>query len=855
MQENFNKPGRISYSMLWVSLGLGSVYWIVDAIITLLTSTNPTFLHTLLGIDNRGFWLRLIVCQCLFAIFGSHVHYTTKKLRESEEALREREEQYRLVSNNVPDIIYSLDGEGKIITINNAAFERYGYTEQEAKGKPFLDFVHPEDHEILINSFLKAMEDKRKFTTGLQFRIIDENGLSHWFELNAHARFDSNDLYTGEDGVLRDITDRKQVEEALRESEEKYRLIAENTADLISILDMNLRLIYVSNASMRLRGFTVEEATGQTLKQVLTPESMRLASAIFEEEMQMEASGTADPDRTRILELEQYKKGGSTIWVEVHLSFMRAKNGKPIEILMVTRDLTERKQAEKVLAKAEEKFRLITENMLDCVALMDTSGTYQYVTPSYRETLGYEQKDMIGITGFSLTHPDDLERIVRLYLEGIEKGWRETSYETRLRHKDGHYVSLEIRSHALNDPQGKIVGGVIAARDITARKQAEEEKRLLEERLQQADKMEAIGTLAGGIAHDFNNLLAGIQGYVSMTLMNLKENDQNYERIQRIQDQVQSGSDLTRQLLGFARGGRYEIKPTDINEILEKTSSMFGRTKKEISIQRKSAKDLWIVEVDRGQMEQVFINLYVNAWQAMPGGGDIYLETQNALLNGEQALFYSVKPGRYVKITITDTGMGMDEKTQERIFEPFFTTKEMGRGTGLGLATVYGIIKGHGGMIYVESEPGHGTTFTIYLPASEKEVKTEEIQVDEIVMGTETILVIDDEKTVMEVNKELLETMGYTVYAAGSGQEGLAVYMEKKDKIDLVILDMIMPGISGSVTFDRLRQINPEVKVLLSSGYSLNGEAQAIIDRGCNGFLQKPFKLEELSRKVREMFG
>ena len=282
---------------------------------------------------------------------------------------------------------------------------------------------------------------------------------------------------------------------------------------------------------------------------------------------------------------------------------------------------------------------------------------------------------------------------------------------------------------------------------------------------------------------------------------------------------------------------------------------MFGRTKKEITIHRKSGKDLWSVEVDRGQMEQVFLNLYVNAWQAMPGGGNIYLETQNEFLNDEQTFPYAVKPGKYVKITVTDTGIGMDEKTKEKIFEPFFTTKGMGRGTGLGLASAYGIIKGHGGMINVYSEPGHGTTFTIYLPASAKEVQKEAIPTEEIVPGTETILLIDDEEIVMEINKELLETMGYTVYAAGSGQEGLAIYMEKKDKIDLIILDMIMPGISGGITFDRLREINPNIKVLLSSGYSLNGEAQDIMDRGCNGFLQKPFLLEELSRKVRDMFG
>jgi CheY-like chemotaxis protein len=252
-------------------------------------------------------------------------------------------------------------------------------------------------------------------------------------------------------------------------------------------------------------------------------------------------------------------------------------------------------------------------------------------------------------------------------------------------------------------------------------------------------------------------------------------------------------------------------------------------------------------------MEQVFMNLYVNAWQAMPGGGEIYLKTEDVLLDEEQAVTYAIKPGKYVKISVTDTGTGMDEKTKDRIFDPFFTTKGMGRGTGLGLATVYGIIKGHKGMINVDSEPGHGTTFNIYLPASEREVVGEKTATRTIARGTETILLVDDEKMVLEVSREILEFLGYRVYAAGSGQEALAVYMEKRNEIDLVILDMIMPGISGGETFDRLRGINSGIKVLLSSGYSIEGQAQEILDRGCNGFLQKPFQLEKLSRKVREM--
>jgi two-component system, cell cycle sensor histidine kinase and response regulator CckA len=247
------------------------------------------------------------------------------------------------------------------------------------------------------------------------------------------------------------------------------------------------------------------------------------------------------------------------------------------------------------------------------------------------------------------------------------------------------------------------------------------------------------------------------------------------------------------------------------------------------------------------------MNLYVNSSEAISGNGDIFLETENIILNEKQSIPSLLKPGRYVKISVTDNGIGMDEKTRERIFEPFFTTKTMQRGTGLGLASVYGIVKGHGGMINVYSEPGHGTTFTIYLRASEKEVVKEKPLNRTVARGTETILLMDDEKMVLETGKELLESMGYTVYAVESPHEALALYEKETNKIDLVILDMIMPGISGGEIFNYLREINPGVKIILSSGYSLNGKAQAIMDRGCDGFLQKPFDMERLSGKIREI--
>jgi CheY-like chemotaxis protein len=290
-----------------------------------------------------------------------------------------------------------------------------------------------------------------------------------------------------------------------------------------------------------------------------------------------------------------------------------------------------------------------------------------------------------------------------------------------------------------------------------------------------------------------------------------------------------------------------------MNLLLENNSTMFGQTKKEISIHKNFQADLWAVEVDPNQFDQLLLNLYLNACEAMPGGGNLYLETANIITTTKIDLkTYQIRPGRYVKINVTDVGIGMDEQTRERIFEPFFTTREMGRGTGLGLAMVYGIIKGHNGYINVYSEKGKGTTFSIYLPASDKEITKQENDKITIVRGNETILIVDDEETVLQVMKEMSEALGYQVMFAGSGPEAIKIFEENRDRIALVILDIIMPNMGGGETFDHLRRINPKVNVILSSGYSINSEATKIMDRGCKEFIQKPISLNELSTKIRK---
>lgn len=380
-----------------------------------------------------------------------------------------------------------------------------------------------------------------------------------------------------------------------------------------------------------------------------------------------------------------------------------------------------------------------------------------------------------------------------------------------------------------------------------------EEEVQMQKKLVESEKFRALGQMASGMAHDFNNLLMGIQGTASLMLLDIDSSHPNYKRLKNMEKYIKSGADVTKGLLGFARGGQYEVKATDLNELTEKSSHMFGRTKKEIKIHKKYCKDIWTVEVDRGQIEQVLLNLCVNAWEAMPGGGELYTETKNVILDQDDVKPYGVKPGKYVKLSVADSGVGMDEETRQRIFEPFFTTKEKGRGTGLGLASAYGIIKHHDGIIKVYSEKNKGTTFDIYLPASEKELKKEKKLPEEVLKGTETVLLVDDEDMIMQVGKEILKAMGYKVLVAGSGKEAIEIYKKNKDKIDIVILDMIMPDIGGGEVYDSMKEITPNVKVLLSTGYSIDGQATEILRRGCDGFIQKPFNMHELSIKIREI--
>ena len=402
----------------------------------------------------------------------------------------------------------------------------------------------------------------------------------------------------------------------------------------------------------------------------------------------------------------------------------------------------------------------------------------------------------------------------------------------------------------------EITGIIGFALDVTDLRRAEEEKEKLQAQLMHTHKMQAIGTLAGGIAHDFNNLLSIIQAHVSFMLFDIDSEQPHHENLTGITKQVSRGSKMTQQLLGYARKGKYEVRPIHLNQLVEETLDTFSRTKREITIHRELAEDLSAIEADQGQIEQVLLNLFINSADAMPGGGELFLKTENTThRHMTKAKAYDPKAENYVLLTVTDTGAGIDEETQKRMFEPFFTTKEMGRGTGLGLASAYGIIQGHSGYIEVDSQKGHGTVFRIYLPASDKKVQKAYKAAEETIRGSETILLVDDEEMFLDAGSMVLKRLGYTVLQANGGRDAVEFYQANNDKINLVILDMIMPQMGGGQVYDRLKEINPLVRVLLSSGYSVEGQAQEILDRGCDGFIQKPFTQDKLSHSIRRVLS
>ncbi len=513
--------------------------------------------------------------------------------------------------------------------------------------------------------------------------------------------------------------------------------------------------------------------------------------------------------------------------------------------LVVLRDITEYRQTQLALADSEKQFKSLSENAPIVICTLDPRGAFTYVNPEWEKVLGHPRECIIGRHFSEFILPHHLEDYSQAFRKVRDKREIMAGLPIKLLHADGSRRFFSVSASPNLDATGKISNVICLLKDQTG-------ERELQAQLFQSQKMEAVGTLAGGIAHDFNNLLMGIQANVSLVRMETKRNDTCVERLGNIERQIQTGASLTRQLLGYARKGKYRPTLLSLNQLIQETLTAFGRTRKALTIHLDLFKDLPRIHADQGQMELVLLNLLVNASDAMPNGGVLTVQTGMRSVSSDKLQSLALAAGDYVHLQITDTGIGMDQKTQARIFEPFFTTKEMGRGTGLGLASVYGVVKNHKGAITVSSKPEQGTRFDLYFRATD-DVCVAPADPQQLHSGSGRILFVDDEPELLRAGTELIESLGYRVTGVDNGFDALRHLSESPNSFDLAIIDMIMPGMGGRELYGHIRRVSPDTRILLSTGFSGAPGTTDELSRNHRDIICKPYTAEALSQTISRM--
>ncbi len=796
---------------------------------------NPYTRHR--GVNKNGdvLWLETrgatINYQGGQAILANLLDITERKRAEDE--LRRQKSYFQQLFESSPEAILLVDEEDKTISANNGFREMFQYSIEDIRGRSANDFIIPEHlaeeasdltHRTLQGRVIRKESVRKRKDSSL----VD-------VEILGYPIFVDNRMI-GAYVIYRDISERKRAEHALKESEHRYRSLVDNLLCGIAIIQDG-KIVFANDWLVENSGYAHEELVGNSFDIFVHPLDKELSVAA--------ATGRFQGDMSIRPPVRVLTKNGEIRWTEA-LGAVIEYEGKPA-ILSCIIDITERMEAEKAFRESEDKYRSLFEETKDIVLITTPEGRFLDINSAGVEFYGYSSRtellrDLLAQDTY--VNPNDRKEVLgKISERGFVK-----DYELLLKRKDGQHRVALLTATAERDDNGTVVAYRGILRDITEAKQ-------LQQQFFQAQKMESIGTLAGGIAHDFNNILGGVLGYASFMKSKMTEGDSFFNYVDIIEKSAMHAAELTAKLLAFARGGRYDIKPLKLNRIVDETLQIIGRTfDKSIGIQTHLQDNLPTIEADTAQLQQVLINLCLNAADAMPYGGKLIIEAACETLTEQYVRTHvGAKAGSYVRLSVSDTGMGMDEETRKRIFEPFFTTKESGKGTGLGLSMVYGVVKNHGGFVHVYSELGHGTTFRIYLPISGKPERTETSELATPVGGDELILVVDDEKRIRSLAKDMLESFGYRILTAEDGVDAVKIYAQHKDEVGLVILDMVMPKMGGRETYLKLKELNPGVSVLLSTGYSQNGKAQEILDSGVMGFIQKPYQLHTLLSKVRSI--
>jgi PAS domain S-box-containing protein len=792
-----------------------------------------------------------------------------EETQQKNQAVRESEERYRRLVELTPDAI-AVHSEGQLVFVNTAGATLLGAaTPDELVGRSIFDFVHP-DYRETVRERLRVLTQERSAVPMIEEKFVRLDGTTIIAEVAAMPS-----TYKDKPAVqvvVRDITERKRAESGLRRSQQQYQTLVESVSDIVLSCDTNGRVTYINPAVRQVIGYAPEEMIGRLFRDFIHPDDIEVVRQLFLRRLQ----GDTRPGEFRIV-----AKNGAARFLQGSGQPV-TDEGKVVGITSILRDVTEQRRAEERLARiydvatryqGQELFDRAAAALAELVGMqythiaeLEEDGRHMRALSFYRR--GATERGSRYALESTPCERVITERQVRVYSEGVQElfphdaelsNWNIESYiGAPILGSDGEAIgivnALDERPREFTETEARIlqiVGQRVGAEIL--RQRQEDAQRKLQEQLLQAQKMEAIGLLAGGVAHDFNNILGGVLGYASFIKQLIKETDEIHPYINTIEMSARRAAELTQQLLGFARGGKYQTKPVSANRVIEQTVSLLeGGIDKSIQIQQHLQPDLWLVDADAGQIQQALLNICINACDAMPGGGRLTIESENIRGDG-RVLHPAAKPGHYITISISDTGIGMDHETQQKIFEPFFTTKEKSRGTGLGLAMVYGIVKNHGGYINVYSEVGQGSTFRIYLPALPGAAAKEEFsEVPEMAKGDELVLVVDDEDIIRNLCRDILSMLGYRVLLAENGRVATDLYRQRADEIALVIIDMIMPKMGGLETFLKLKEINPKVKAILSTGYSQTGRAQEILSQGVHGFVQKPYAIDELAKAIRK---
>lgn len=742
--------------------------------------------------------------------------------QRAEDKLKGKTEELELYFSTSLDLLCIADKDGYFRRLNPEWEKTLGYTLSELEGKRFLEFVHPDD---LDKTFAAASELKEQSEVlNFENRCRTKDGSYRWIEWRAHLK--GKLIYA----AARDITKRKEIEEALRESEERFRVLAEGAFEGV-LISRDGVILDANNVFCEMSGYQLEEFVGKNIQDIIQTD--------FKEITMFHAlSGNEEAYESAVIH-----KDGHVVPVQVKGKLI-PYGGATARIASI-RDISDRRKAEEV----QKRLATAIEQAAEAVLVTDVEGIIQYVNPATEKITGFNSQELIGQTTRVFKSGEHDSTFYKQLWDTI-KGGETWSGKFINKRKDGNLFHEEATISPVRDAAGNITNFVAVKRDIT--QQLEISKQLF-----QAQKMEAVGTLAGGIAHDFNNLLAVVQGYSELLLSGKTESAPGYKGLAAIRHAAIRGADLVKHLLAFGKKLETKLRPTNVNKEVDKAQKLLSRTiPKMIHLEFDLAPDLWTINADPSQIEQILLNLVINARDSIPeDGGKIVIQTRNVLLGDEYCKKYpKMVPGQFVKIAVSDNGCGMEQEIIDRIFEPFFTTKKSGEGTGLGLAMVFGIVDSHGGHIECQSTPGVGTTFILYFPVIEAvEAMEEKILIQNLPVGTETILLVDDEETILSFGKALLSQAGYHVLAASNGREGVDLYTKHLGKVNLVILDLSMPIMGGRECLRELYKIDPKVKVVIASGYSSETEPSHLDASHEKAFVAKPFGVRDLLETIRKV--